>query len=101
MKMDRYSITDTQWQKINSALLTGAGACTVHAPEVRDTLIKASMVMDDIIDADELASLKPFSTYPEDREKLLSLAEKASNSGDAAAIELGDLVKAILSDEAA
>lgn len=45
--------------------------------------------------------MKPFSTYPEDRAKLLELAAKAENSDDAAAIELADLVKAILTDEQA
>jgi len=45
--------------------------------------------------------LRPFSTYPEDREKLLALAAKAELSDDAAAIELADLVKAIITDEQA
>lgn len=43
--------------------------------------------------------MKPFSTYPEDREKLLDLASKASCSDDAASIGLADMVKAILDDE--
>jgi len=43
----------------------------------------------------------PFSTYPEDRAKLLDLASKAADSDDAAAIELADLVTAILTDEQA
>jgi len=42
----------------------------------------------------------PFSTYPEDRAKLLDLARKCELSDDANAIELGDLVRAILEDEA-
>lgn len=45
-------------------------------------------------------AIKPFSTYPEDREKLLNLARKCERSDDASAIELGDLVRAILEDEA-
>lgn len=45
--------------------------------------------------------MKPFSTYPEDRAKLLELSSKAANSDDAAAIELADLVTAILTDEQA
>lgn len=44
--------------------------------------------------------MRPFSTYPEDREKLLALAKLAERSDDANAIELGDLVRAILEDEA-
>lgn len=48
---------------------------------------------------------KPFSTYPEDREKLMSLARILQNphdieTGEKAADELSDLVLAILSDEA-
>jgi hypothetical protein len=43
---------------------------------------------------------KPFSTYPEDRAKLLDLARKCEQSDDADAVELGDLVRAILEDEA-
>jgi len=49
---------------------------------------------------------KPFSTYPEDREKLLKLAATIENSySDSiefidAADALADLVKAILTDEA-
>lgn len=43
--------------------------------------------------------MKPFSTYPEDRARLLELAAKATLSDDAAAIELGDMVSAILNDE--
>jgi hypothetical protein len=54
-------------------------------------------MMDDV--ANEEGEMKPFSTYPEDREKLLGLASKAANSDDASAIELADLVKAILTDE--
>lgn len=42
----------------------------------------------------------PFSSYPEDREKLLGLARLCERSDDANAIELGDLVRAILEDEA-
>lgn len=45
--------------------------------------------------------MRPFSTYPEDRAKLLALAAKAADSDDAAAIELADLVTAILTDEQA
>jgi hypothetical protein len=48
--------------------------------------------------------MKPFSTYPEDRAKLLELSRVVATSGDAedaekAADELADLVSAIISDE--
>ncbi|WP_156912316.1 hypothetical protein [Roseibium algicola] len=49
--------------------------------------------------------MKPFSTYPEDRQKLLELCEtiEHASTDDAAmqaALELADLVRAILTDEA-
>lgn len=49
--------------------------------------------------------MKPFSTYPEDRQKLLDLAESIESARDDedfrnAAYELSDLVKAIITDEA-
>jgi len=47
-------------------------------------------------------SAKPFSTYPEERAKLLSLAEKVAQSAGedaASADKLADLVRAILTDE--
>lgn len=43
--------------------------------------------------------IKPFSTYPEDRANLLDLARKCELSDDVNAVELGDLVRAILEDE--
>lgn len=46
--------------------------------------------------------MKPFSTYPEDRAQLLELAKRVLDDDGfhAAAIELADLVRAILEDEA-
>ena len=44
--------------------------------------------------------IRIFSTYPEDRAKLLDLARKCERSDDADAVELGDMVRAILEDEA-
>ena len=46
--------------------------------------------------------MKPFSTYPEDRAKLLELASRVLDDDGfhAASIELADLVRAILTDEA-
>lgn len=43
---------------------------------------------------------KPFSTYPEDRAKMLDLARKCEQSDDNDAVILGDMVRAILEDEA-
>lgn len=48
-----------------------------------------------------LAEMCPFSTYPEDRVRLLKLAAVVLDAcEDRAAVELADLVQAILSDEA-
>jgi hypothetical protein len=44
--------------------------------------------------------IRIFSTYPEDRAKLLGLARQCERSDDANAVELGDMVRAILEDEA-
>lgn len=51
-----------------------------------------------------MTNAKPFSAYPEDRAKLMSLARILQNphdveTGEKAADELSDLVLAILSDE--
>lgn len=49
--------------------------------------------------------IKPFSTYPEDRARLIALADAVMNTSFSAleknAVELADLVKAILTDEQA
>lgn len=98
---ESYQITEAQWSQINSALLTAVGVCTEHFPDGRQKMLEAAIVMDDIIDADELASLKPLSTYPEDRAALLALCAQIENScDDEAAIKLADHVKSILEDEA-
>lgn len=103
-EIETFQINEDQWREVNTALLVAISICGVHMPEMRDQMIKASIVMDDIIDASEeaeFAALKPFSTYPEDRDNMLALCAKAADSDDASAIELADLVKAILEDEAA
>jgi hypothetical protein len=44
--------------------------------------------------------MRPFSTYPEDRQTMLELCAKVEREDDnEAAIALADLVKAILTDE--
>lgn len=94
-------ITEAQFEQINSALLTAVGVTSVHAREVHDKMLKASIVMDDIVDASELAKTKPLSTYPEDRDALLALCAQVEKScDDEAAVKLADHVKAILEDEA-
>lgn len=101
---DFYKLSDAQLQQIDSALLTAAGALTVREPHLRDMMIKASTVLDDIVEAADFAEQAPFSTYPEDREKLMALCRKVqSETGEAledAADALADLVSAILEDEA-
>ena len=53
MQPDTYEINDDQWHVVNSALLAAIAICSVHVPEMRDTMLKASYVMDDIIDASD------------------------------------------------
>lgn len=48
-----YAITEKQWKLVNDALLAAIGICGAHVPSMRDTMLKASFVMDDIIDASE------------------------------------------------
>lgn len=93
-----HKFSDEQFQQVQSALNAGIGMALRFDQSMIKTMSDASNMMDDV--ANEEGEMKPFSTYPEDREKLLDLAGKAANSDDAAAIELADLVKAILTDEA-
>lgn len=50
---EKYLITEKQWSQVNEALLAAISICAVHVPEMQDKMLKASFVMDDIIDADE------------------------------------------------
>lgn len=50
---DTYVINDDQWHLVNDALLAAISICALHVPEMRDRMIKASIIMDDIIDASE------------------------------------------------
>lgn len=104
-ELETFAINEDQWRDVNAALLASIGICGVHAPTMRDQMIAASIIMDDLVDASEeaeFAALKPFSTYPEDRDKMLALCAAVEKScDDEAAIELADLVKSILQDEAA
>lgn len=51
--MDKFLITEKQWRQVNDALLAAISICAVHVPNMQDTMLKASFVMDDIIDADD------------------------------------------------
>ena len=68
-------------------------------PPVDWTGVRAIHERRDAAAAAAKAAVPPFSTYPEDRAKLLDLARKCEKSDDANAVELGDLVRAILEDE--
>jgi hypothetical protein len=99
MTMAIYKFNDQQFEAIQSALNAAIGMALRFDNSMIGKMSDASSMMDDV--ANEEGDLKPFSTYPEDRDKLLDLAGKAEQSDDAAAIELADLVKAILTDEQA
>ena len=97
--MTVYKFSEQQFEAIQSALNAAIGMALRFDKSMIGKMSTASSMMDDV--ANEEGDLKPFSTYPEDRAKLLELAEKAEFSDDDAAIELADLVKAILTDEQA
>lgn len=66
--MADYTMTEEQWEKINSALLTAIGVTSVHAREVHAQMLAASNVMDDIVNGsdgsvEEYADGRDFS-YP-------------------------------------
>ena len=98
-----HKFTDEQFQTIQSALNAAIGMALRFDQSMIPTMSGASSMMDDV--ANEEGEFKPFSTYPEDREKLLKLAEtvEKSYSDDPSFIDaadaLADLVKAILTDE--
>ena len=47
--MAEYTMTEEQWETINSALLTAIGVTSVHAREVHAQMLAASNIMDDIV----------------------------------------------------
>lgn len=101
--MTIYKFNDEQFEKIQSALNAATGMALRFDKSMIGKMSEASSMMDDV--ANEEGELKPFSAYPEDREKLMSLATILQRphdveTGEKAADELSDLVLAILSDEA-
>lgn len=98
--MTIHKFSDEQFQSIQSALNAAIGVALRFDQSMIKTFSDASNMMDDV--ANEEGEMKPFSTYPEDREKLLSLAAyvlEPHHPMDTKAVELADLVKAILTDE--
>lgn len=102
--MTFHKFTDEQFQQIQSALNAAIGMALRFDKTMIGTMNAASSMMDDV--ANEEGDFKPFSSYPEDREKLLKLAATVETT-DAesqeycdAADALADMVKAILEDEA-
>lgn len=97
-----HKFSDEQFQQIQSALNAAIGMALRFDQSMIGKMSAASSLMDDV--ANEEGEFKPFSTYPEDREKLLSLAAyilEPHHPSDDKAVELADLVKAILTDEQA
>lgn len=98
-----YKFTDEQFQQIQSALDAASGMALRFDQSMLNAFNAASCMMDDV--ANEEGELKPFSTYPEERERLLALATVLQmphdvETGEQTADQLSDLVLAILSDEA-
>jgi hypothetical protein len=102
-EMSIYKFSDQQFEQIQSALNAAIGMALRFDKSMIGKMSTASSMMDDV--ANEEGDMKPFSTYPEDRELLMSLARTIQTSSDVevvdqAAGKLSDLVLAILSDEA-
>lgn len=47
--METYTITDAQWQQVNSALNVAISVCLVHKREFMGQMVDAGVVMDDIV----------------------------------------------------
>lgn len=47
--MEVYTITDEQWQKINSALNVAIAVCLMHKLEFHQQMLEAANAMDDIV----------------------------------------------------
>jgi hypothetical protein len=89
---------DVLREAVNLAILRLRAGRWAWTASVADQLAAALAHQPVPVSADREV-VAPFSTYPEDREKLLRLAKLAELSDDANAIELGDLVRSILEDE--
>lgn len=97
-----YKFTEEQFEQIQNAINAAYAMAVRFDHSMIRTMRLATNMMDDV--ANEIGEFKPFSSYPEDREKLMSLATVLQNphdieTGEKAANELSDLVLAILSDE--
>lgn len=46
---ETYTITESQWEQVHAALLASIAICSMNAPDMQDTMIKASLVMDEIV----------------------------------------------------
>jgi hypothetical protein len=78
LEMTIHKFSDEQFQQIQSALNAAIGMSLRFDQSMIKTMSDASNMMDDV--ANEEGEFKPFSTYPEDREKLLSLSNKIEAS---------------------
>ena len=46
--MDRYTMTDDQWQQVNSAINTAISVCLMHKREFMGQMVDAGVVLDEI-----------------------------------------------------
>jgi hypothetical protein len=47
--METYTITDAQWQQINSAINVAISVCLMHKREFMGQMVDAGVVMDEIV----------------------------------------------------
>lgn len=47
--METYTITDAQWQQINSALNVALSVCLLHKREFMQQMMDAAGVMDEVV----------------------------------------------------
>lgn len=47
--METYTITDEQWQKVNSALNVAISVCLMHKREFMAQMVDAGVIMDEIV----------------------------------------------------
>lgn len=49
--MDSYTISDAQWQQVNSALNVAISVCLLHKREFMQQMMDAAAVMDEVVNA--------------------------------------------------
>lgn len=50
--METYTMTDAQWQKINSALNVAITVCLMHKREFHKQMLEAAETMDEVVNGE-------------------------------------------------